>query len=164
MTHREFTVLTRVTTRPCWPLSAAALKKEQGARVDEQNFRGGKEAFRKCRPSSWEKSLNVHLAIDVQINTPSGPVKWPSNLCLNPFSIGASSPSGWIQGTPPVSDPIFPLDRNLASSEISFTGPPASTLWGPRERVSCLSSTASPQIPSATGPLSSTTEVLSYGP
>ena len=107
-THREFTVLTRVTTHPCWPPSAAALKEEQrGARVEEQNFRGGKEALRKCRSSSWEKTLNVHLAINIQISTPAGPVKRPSNLCLNTPSFGAASPSEWIQGTPPVSDLIF---------------------------------------------------------
>ena len=86
----------------------------------------GKEALRKCRPSSWEKTLNVHMAIDVQISTHSGPVKWPSNLCLNPSSIGASSPSDWIQGNPSCLWPDIP------------TGQESSIQWNFIHRSSCF--------------------------
>ena len=68
MIHIEFTVLTQVTTQPMLASISSSTEEAKGAEGNQQNSRAGKEALRKGMISSWEKILNVHLAIKVQIS------------------------------------------------------------------------------------------------
>lgn len=129
----------------------SSTEERAGGQSDEQNFRVERKHLGSADLKLGEelKCSPGHRCSDQH---PFRSCKWPSNLCLNPSSIGAS-PQWLDPGDPPVSDPIFPLDRNPASSEISFTGPPASTPLGTKRAGCCLSSMASPRFLQPRGPL-----------
>lgn len=68
MVHTEFPVLTQVTTQPVLASLSSGTEEAKGAGGNQQNSRAGKEALQKGTISSWEKTLNVHLTIKVQIS------------------------------------------------------------------------------------------------